>query len=714
MTLVKTLAATAGAVAALAGAAAPAHAVDDCPNAAVRAQQNSTRLPDCRAYELVSPVDKGGQMVRLARPFVMPDGNGALFRTNGGFAGAISNVGGDYVSKRTAGGWETKAFISPLIGGRRIGTLNDAPKVVALNADFTDAIISSSYPADPDDQGRTAQGEYQSADLFRWRPGTDPIWLTRPVPVPDVSFSASSLVWASADLDRVVVHGQRILSPEVTSESPQLYLYADGRPADLISEDEDGVPLADVPSFNARVFASADGSTIAFTEGGGMLRLRRDAADPARARTLRPSWGSERTTCDSANLFGLTADGGNILFQCFNPLRVGDEVSTVYVGDTRTLAIRAFPSGMATLGASSDFATVVLSSRAADPIRRTLHVSRDSEIRAIATGAPANGPDLDLRQLAFSADGDRLVFNSYDDFGVAASGGLRQVYSYAWSTGEFSCISCPADGSTATGEGSISSVGLVNDDINDLRRGSVSEDGRRIFFTSVSPLVAADRNGKADAYMWKDGELHLLGSGTDDAGTGFAYASADGSTAFIYAAESLAPQDIDNGVVDVYAVRVGGGFLAPRQPEPCTTGCQGPPRSLESLQTPGTVTFTGPADADDPQQPQVVKVFSVGGIGTRTRASWARGRRAAIGVRLSHGGTAKAVLRARIGRRTVVVGSATRTAAGGGSMSLPLKLSRQARAALRRQGSLRVTLRVTVAGAGGGQTATFTLKGARR
>ncbi len=713
MTLVKTLAATAGALAALAAATAPAQAADSCPNAAVRAQQNSARLPECRAYELVSPVDKGGQMVRPSTPFVMPDGNGAMFHTNGGFAGAISNVGGDYVAKRTAGGWETKAFISPLIGGLRIGTLNDGPKVVALNADFTDAIHSSSYPADPDDQGRTSQGEYQSEDLFRWRPGTDPVWLTRPVPVPDVSFWASTLEWASADLGRLIVNSGRILDPVLTSESSQLFIYADGRPADLISEDENGVPLSGISSFGQAVRASDDASTIAFMEGSsGPVRLRLDAADPARARTVRPAWGEERTTCDNGALNGLTADGGTILFNCYDPLRAGDALGTLYLGDTRTYAIRALPGDGIVTGVSSDLATVVLRSPTADPLRRALKVVRNGELRTVATGVPANS-DLGLSQLSFSADGDRLVFASADDFGLP-SGGLSQVYTYVWSTDQLSCVSCPADGSTATGESSISARGVVDDQTITLRRGSVSADGHRFFFNSTAALVPADRNGQWDAYMWKDGALYLLGSGTDSAGSGFAYASADGSTAFIYSAESLAPQDVDNGVVDVYAVRIDGGFLAPREPAPCTTGCQGPPRSLEPLQTPGTVTFTGPADADDRAQPPVVKVFSVGAIGTKARAAWARGRRAAIGVRLSHGGTAKAVMRARIGRRTVVIGAATRKAAGGGELSLPLQLSRRARAALRRQGSLRVKLRVTVAGAGGAQTATFTLKGARR
>jgi hypothetical protein len=87
-----------------------------CPNHNVRQQTSSAYLPDCRAYELVSPERQGGA-------FLFPFGPRSALASNPGrfaFAGVITqipdtgepmvgNFGGDlYVSSRTNSGWKTR------------------------------------------------------------------------------------------------------------------------------------------------------------------------------------------------------------------------------------------------------------------------------------------------------------------------------------------------------------------------------------------------------------------------------------------------------------------------------------------------------------------------------------------------------------------------------------------------------------------------------
>ncbi len=93
---------------------APA-AADDCPNAAIRAQQGAfaQRLPDCGAYELVSPSFTGGQ---AATPLVgTADGNQANLNSAGGFADteSLNDSSIRYATTRTESGWRTTAIAPP-------------------------------------------------------------------------------------------------------------------------------------------------------------------------------------------------------------------------------------------------------------------------------------------------------------------------------------------------------------------------------------------------------------------------------------------------------------------------------------------------------------------------------------------------------------------------------------------------------------------------
>ena len=91
----------AAALAAAAAAGAPvAQAADSCPNATIRAQQSSTDLPGCRAYEMVSAIDKnGGDATSVLTS--SPDGDRLAYFSMVGFADAdATSVVNSYAAVR--------------------------------------------------------------------------------------------------------------------------------------------------------------------------------------------------------------------------------------------------------------------------------------------------------------------------------------------------------------------------------------------------------------------------------------------------------------------------------------------------------------------------------------------------------------------------------------------------------------------------------------
>jgi hypothetical protein len=132
--------------------AAPAPALASCPNEQLRGESNpnpatgqpySATLPDCRAYEMVSPLYKEGQN---ARPLtngegpegipIAPDGNAVGFFSLGVFANPENYVVqknapfNPYISVRGGAGWGTTASAPP-------AALSYHPFEEALAADFS-------------------------------------------------------------------------------------------------------------------------------------------------------------------------------------------------------------------------------------------------------------------------------------------------------------------------------------------------------------------------------------------------------------------------------------------------------------------------------------------------------------------------------------------------------------------------------------------------
>jgi hypothetical protein len=209
--------------------------------------------------------------------------------------------------------------------------------------------------------------------------------------------------------------------------------------------------------------------------------------------------------------------------------------------------------------------------------------------------------------------GDHLVFQSSADVTSYVSDGHRQVYLYSAQTGRTVCISCKPDGLPSVGEGGTLVSTFPEGPSHQSSIQVMSDDGNRVFFRSQDVLAAGAISEELkpfgrqnNLYEWENGQVYFLATGAPPLGLGIsAYsteiygASASGDDLFIHSPERLDPHDTDS-VMDVYDLRVGGGFPPPLSPpapcDPAADQCQGtatsPPAAAESA-TSGPVVPAG-------------------------------------------------------------------------------------------------------------------------
>ncbi len=213
-------------------------------------------------------------------------------------------------------------------------------------------------------------------------------------------------------------------------------------------------------------------------------------------------------------------------------------------------------------------------------------------------------PDLGHRTARVTGDGGSALFMSTQSLSVVGyphgypTGGGEEVYVYEAGSNNLYCASCGSTRGEAYGYLPISWRE------NTLPQW-ISEDGNRVFFNSLTPLVAQDTNGKQDVYEWEregagtctigsgvnGGCVFLLSGGTSQADSWLIGASASGNDVFVAARAQLVPED-QNDAFDLYDVRVDG--VKPVSSPECTgTGCQGLPAPPPTFATPSSVTFNG-------------------------------------------------------------------------------------------------------------------------
>jgi hypothetical protein len=214
-------------------------------------------------------------------------------------------------------------------------------------------------------------------------------------------------------------------------------------------------------------------------------------------------------------------------------------------------------------------------------------------------------PGLGHRTAEVTPDGRSLVFMSnasvktYPSGRAYPNGGLQEVYTYDAVENRLFCASCSPSGEVATGN-SFLPISWSYTYIQQW----ISDDGSRVFFDSGVPLVPQDTNGTQDVYEWeRDGSgschepagcLYLLSGGTSTTKSWLLGTSASGDDVFFITRAQLSPVD-RNENYDLYDARVEG--VAQSLPSVCSgSECQGSPSTVSALETPSSVTFSGPGN----------------------------------------------------------------------------------------------------------------------
>ena len=172
--------------------------------------------------------------------------------------------------------------------------------------------------------------------------------------------------------------------------------------------------------------------------------------------------------------------------------------------------------------------------------------------------------------------------------------GHYEMYMYSLKDDRLTCISCPSGPATSdasvvpgvtSGTPALTNIGI---------RPQFLSDKGQVFFSTAEALLPQDTNGVADVYEY-DAEsetLRLLSPGTGSNPTTFADASANGEDVFVQTRQQLVSEDHDP-LVDLYDVRLGGGFPAPSVPAGCVADeCQASP-TVPGFAPPASIGFAG-------------------------------------------------------------------------------------------------------------------------
>ncbi|HET7485878.1 MAG TPA: hypothetical protein VFJ64_10960 [Solirubrobacterales bacterium] len=583
-----------------------AASADPCPNSAFRTGA-SANLPDCRAYEQVSPADKNGtDIVNIGGNEAAPTGDRIAYASVNAFGDAKgSGVVSHLRAIRDSDGWSARTISPPLPAGS-IFTNSGAflsSQLSAVSEDLSSAVWQT--PPDPPTLPGTQEG---ASNFYRELEMPDGSYELMNPPFPDVGGSSVlvEVTGISADLSHVLLQafGSEPLTPDTPPLEPGQFESYDWSAGQLhlvgILPDETVAPDG---AETARVGAmSSDGSRIFFTSGGleRTLYVRLNDASTTLIANLGTNGVFEGATPDGSYAF--YRDNSGELF-AFN---VDSEQATAidHIGTG---------PGAGVVGFGDDGGYVYFGTETGD-----LDVLHGGTVTLIASNIESANLGQNAGTSNVSPNGRYLVFTTGRQLTAYDNTGHQEIYRYDAQAASLDCVSCDPNGAPATGDAQLHSFvetfsTLLPSAVIYRIRNVV--DSGRVFFESPDALVPADTNGAGgcpietsgfsaatrtcqDVYEWEGGQPRLISSGQADTPSSFNDASPSGNDVFFGTRQQLVRADTDNNI-DLYDARVGGGFVeSPPPSPPCSgEGCKSSPSSTPPEVTLGSAAFAGPGNS---------------------------------------------------------------------------------------------------------------------
>ncbi len=533
-----------------------------CPNAALRAGP-AAALPDCRAYELVTPPDTQGHVPTMSMmgqgfadnnfysTMASPDGESLVF---GSKSGAFPGIGGGgysdvFEARRDAlDGWQS-SFISldgaqaaePIIGGiapeHRYSFLGVASQKGTMRPLLTARGGYLRVPPGVEPSPNCAV-EAEPAGRFEWigcgSLGTEPEAHGR-----SIAAGGEHVLFFTAS--NAEIPPTRLLQLEPCAPPTgiaAIYDRTPGGPTRCVSVPPTDASEETEARFEASDAAyrgvSADGTAVAFSVLD-TLYVRLDNTETLEVAGGNPTFagissahGGRVFFLQGGDLFACDlAEGGCAGEEAHTPLVIAAEVTLVNVAADGSRAYFVSEDDLVggeanEWGANAEAGAQNLYAWDGSSVRFVAPLDPDdvegeqvgAENRGlglwVSNFSSDNGPANELSRS--TPDGTVLVFESRASLTDYDSAGRREVYRYdaeAEPGMRLACISCNPTGAAAASDAMLQSPGPISPaqtfpPVNSLIQiANVTTDGETVFFQSGDRLVPGDLDGYQDVYEWE-------------------------------------------------------------------------------------------------------------------------------------------------------------------------------------------------------------------